>query len=214
MCYTKYMPSKYYHRNFKPQYYYHIYNRGAYKHQVFKDTQDYEVFSEILTYYLKYPTAKHFSYKNLVNKPYIKVPNLYVDSVRLVAYCLMSNHFHFILKQMPSATNQTNITNLMRRLSIAYAMYFQYKYKHTGSLFESKYKNVIVDSSEQLLHLSRYIHQHQTPYSSKSAYLKQTELMDWLYPEYILKLTKNYRQYINSPISKTDTEKIKSLSLE
>ena len=197
------MPSEYYNRNFRPQYYYHIFNRGAYKHKIFKDTQDYETFIEILIYYLTYPTAKHFSYKKLVNKPYIKVPNLYVDSVRLISYCL-----HFILKQTPSADKKTNISNLMRRTMITYSMHFHYKYKHSGSLFESKFKNVIVDTKEQLLHLSKYIHKHQTNYSSLPIYLKETEPVNWLYPEYVLKLTKNYYQFFKSPTKKTHTEKL------
>ena len=111
----------------------------------------------------------------------------------------------------------------MRRLSITYAMHFQYKHKHTGVLFEGKFKNVIVDSSEQLLHLSKYIHLNPTkmakkvgnyPYSSLPTYLKQTEPLDWLYPKYVLKLIKNYNQFIYSPTKESDAKKIESLTLE
>jgi len=126
----------------------------------------------------------------------------------------MPNHFHLLLKQLPLATKQTDISNLMRRLSITYAMYFQYKYKHTGSLFESKFKSVTVDSTEQLLYLSRYIHQHQTPYSSYPTYLNKIKLPNWLHPEYILKLQKNYQQFVESPIKETNTKKIESLTLD
>lgn len=214
MWYTIIMPSVYYHRNFKPQYFYHIFNRGAYKHKLFHDKEDYEDFLGILAYYLKYPRAKKLSYMKTVKRPHILVPNQYVDSVRLVAYCLMPNHFHFILKQLSSATKQTNISNLMRRVSITYAMHFQYKYKHTGHLFEGKFKNVIVDSSEQLLYLSKYIHQHKTPQSSLPVYLKQTEQLDWLYPKYVEKLTKNYSKFLASATSEINTKKIESLALE
>ncbi|MBU1085605.1 transposase [Patescibacteria group bacterium] len=208
------MPSEYYNRNFRPQYFYHIFNRGAYKHEIFHDKEDYETFIEILTYYLKFPTAKYFSYKDTVKQPYSKVRNLHVDSVRLVTYCLMPNHFHFVLKQMPSADKKTNISNLMRRLMITYAMYFQHKHKHNGAIFQGRYKNVIVDSNEQLLHLSKYIHQHQTPYSSLPIYLKQAEPTDWLYPEYTLKLTKNYSKFLTSPTKEQAVKKLEPLTLE
>jgi putative transposase len=96
---------------------------------------------------------------------------------------------------------------------ITYSMNFQYKYKHTGALFQGRYKNVVVDSKEQLLHLSKYIHQHQTTYSSLPMYLKKIEPIDWIYPEYILGLTDNYRNFINST-NKSNSKKIKKLTLE
>ncbi len=216
------MPSKYYNRNFKPQHFYHIFNRGAYKHKIFKDKQDYEIFSDILAYYLKYPRTKYFSYQKLVNK--FEVPNLEKEpTVHLVTYCLMPNHFHLLLKQLPKAKKKNNISNLMRRLSITYAMHFQNKYKHTGSLFEGKFKSVVVDTSEQLLYLSKYIHKNPIklvnklenyPYSSLPVYLKQAEPLDWLYPKYVTKLTKNYFKFFKTTITDKEAGKIETLTLE
>jgi len=198
------MPSKYYNRNFRSQHFYHIFNRGAYKNKIFRDKQDYQVFIEILEYYLKSPTGKHLSYLTRTQKPYIRVkPKIDPPTVHLVAYCLMSNHFHFILKQLPKANNKTNISNLMRRLMITYAMYFQNKYKHAGAIFESRYKNVEADTDEQLLYLSKYIHLNPKnpenyPHSSLLVYLNQAKPLDWLYPNYVLKLTKNYSKFITT----------------
>ena len=201
------MPSKYYNRNFKPQYYYHIFNRGSYKHRIFHDKADYEDFLGILAYYLKYPKAKKLSYMKTVKRPHLLVRNQYVDSVRLVTYCLMPNHFHFILKQMPSANKKTGISNLMRRVMITYSMHFQYKHKHQGNLFQGRYKNVKIDTNKQLLDLSKYIHLNPAkltkkletyPYSSLPHYLKQAKPVNWLYPEYVLKLVNNYSKFIKS----------------
>ena len=217
------MPSKYYNRNFRPQHYYHVFNRGAYKNKIFLDKKDYEIFTSILTYYLNFPTAKHFSYQKRADNPYVKVPNLDIDSVHLVAYCLMPNHFHFILKQTPKATKQTNISNLMRRLMITYAMYFQNKYKHTGALLQGRFKNVVVDSKEQLLYLSKYIHENplpiqknlnKYPYSSYSAYINKLDTPKWLHPEYVLKLRPNYQQFIKTPTQESVIEKFTPLTLE
>lgn len=102
----------------------------------------------------------------------------------------------------------------MRRTMVTYAMEFQNKYKHTGTIFEGRYKNVEVDSNKQLLYLSKYIHQHQTPYSSLPIYLKQTEPLDWLYPNYVLKLTNNYSQYLNTPVKESESDQFSSLTLD
>ena len=217
------MPSKYYDRNFRPQHFYHILNRGAYKHKIFKDENDYLIFLEILEYYLNYPRSKFFSYTKIVNQPYknVKVRNLI--TIHLVAYCLMPNHFHFVLKQLPNADLKTNISNLMRRLMITYAMYFQNKYKHEGAIFQGRYKNVIVDTNKQLVYLSKYVHQNpiklvskldKYPYSSYQAYINKVQLPDYLDPEYVLKHQGDYRQFIESPLNEKDEKKLESLILE
>ncbi len=217
------MPSKYYDRNFRPQHFYHILNRGAYKHKIFKDENDYLIFLEILEYYLNYPRSKFFSYTKIVNQPYknVKVRNLI--TIHLVAYCLMPNHFHFVLKQLPNADLKTNISNLMRRLMITYAMYFQNKYKHEGAIFQGRYKNVIVDTNKQLVYLSKYVHQNpiklvskldKYPYSSYQAYINKVQLPDYLHPEYVLKHQGDYRQFIESPLNEKDEKKLESLILE
>jgi len=218
------MPSKYYNRNFKSQHFYHILNRGAYKNKIFRDKADYQTFTQILQYYLKSPTAKHLSYFDRVNKPLSRTKiNPDPPTVHLVAYCLMPNHFHFILKQLPKATKKTNISNLMRRTMVTYAMEFQNKYKHTGAIFQGRYKNVEVDTDEQLLYLSKYIHFNPQglvkkianyPYSSLPVYLKQAEPLDWLYPSYVLKLTKGYSQYFNTLDKQTEIDKFTSLTIE
>jgi len=214
------MPSKYYYRNFKPQYFYHIFNRGAYKNKIFLDQKDYQTFTDILAYYLKYPKTKNFSYQKKVNK--FQVRNL-ENTVHLTAYVLMPNHFHLLLKQLPSATPKTNISNLMRRFIITYAMYFQNKYKHTGTIFQSRYKCVLVDSKEQLLYLSKYIHQNPQklqpnlanyPFSSYPTYINKAEILGWLHPEYVLKLTKNYQQFVKQPTSESDRNQFTPLTLE
>ena len=214
------MPSKYYHRNFKPQHFYHIYNRGAYKNTIFIDKEDYETFIEILCYYLKFPTARHFNYQNIVKE--FKVPN-FKYTVHCVAYCLMPNHFHLLLKQLPEANKKTNISNLLRRLSITYAIHFKYKYKHSGALFEGKFKNVTVNSNDQLLCLSKYIHLNPQelnkkisnyPYSSYLAYINKNKLPDWLHPKYIFKLQSNYQQFVEKPLKDEDNQKIEELILE
>jgi len=143
--------------------------------------------------------------------------------VHLVAHCLMPNHFHLLLKQLPIATDKTNISNLMKRLSITYAMYFQNKYKHAGALFQGKYRNTTVDADKQLIYLSKYIHLNPQEiinnlgnykFSSYPAYINDIKLPNWLHPEYVLKLQNKYQKYIESPVEDEETSVIEKLILE
>jgi len=112
------MPSRYLIRNFKPKRYYHIFNRGGFKQKIFLKNKDYEVFLEILKYYLLYPGIKPLSrlsekiFKQAKTK---KPPKPY----ELIAYCLMPNHYHLLLRQ--NAASPT-LTELMRKLNVTYAM--------------------------------------------------------------------------------------------
>ncbi len=121
------------------------------------DEKDYYFFETYLSIYL-YPLPE-------VLKKYPDVPlrlhskNLSSD-VELLEYCLMPNHFHLLLKQ----NTDNGISKLMGDFTNSYARYFNIRNNRKGPLFESKFKSIRVESNEQLLHLSRYI--HLNPYSS------------------------------------------------
>ena len=222
------MPSRYYRRVFIPGYYYHIYNRGANKKRIFKDAQDYETFIEILSYYLNYPNGKPRSVLQLLKVPnLINANNTVKTSINLTAYCLMSNHFHFIIKQVDSPAAENGITNLMRRLTITYALYAKSKYSRSGTLFESKYKNILVRSEQQLVHLSKYIHRNPIEilkgseplesykYSSYPAYIGLISHPSWLISKNILAYFaktepgKSYKNFVEEiPLNEGLIEKV------
>ncbi len=170
--------------------YYHLYNRGVEKREIFLDDKDYKVFLYFLKKYLS-PSEEPVIFqkkKNLINQ------------IELLSYCLMPNHFHLLVKQ----NVKEGITNLMNRLGTNYAMYFNKRYKRVGSLFQSVYKAVIVESDEQLLHLSRYIHLNPQdkvgklidyPYSSYGDYLGVRK-SEWVHPEQILSFFKKKRSKV------------------
>ena len=74
--------------------------------------------------------------------------------MEIVAFCLMPNHFHLILKQLKDG----GITKFMRKLGTGYAMYFNQKNKRNGVLFQGKFKAIPIENDNYLIHLSRYIH--------------------------------------------------------
>ena len=196
------MPAKNSIKQYAPDSYYHLYNRGVEKRQIFMDTQDYTVFLSYLKSYLL--PKDSLNLQKMLADPLtpwrqkdriIKLLRLnnFSETLELLAYCLMSNHFHFLFKQ----TEADTIDKFMNSLCTRYTMYFNKKYKRVGKLFQGVYKAVLVTSDEQLLHLSRYIHRNPTSlalqgdalqgykYSSYQEYLGLRDTK-WVKPDQIL----------------------------
>ena len=74
--------------------------------------------------------------------------------VDIGAYCLMPNHFHLLIRE----TNKPCISIFMKKISTAYAMYFNKKYSRTGSLFEGRFKAEHANNDRYLKYLFAYIH--------------------------------------------------------
>lgn len=145
---------------------YHIYNRGVEKRTIFKDKQDYAVFLGYLKEYLSPPQdkeklIKQFTLKGESFKGLPRQPKNYSNEIDLLAYCLMPNHFHLLIKQ----NSDRAIENFMRSLLTRYSVYFNKRYDRVGSLFQGPYKAVLVNEESYLLHLSRYIHLNPSEYS-------------------------------------------------
>lgn len=134
-------------REFVDGSYYHIFNRGVEKRKIFLTDKDFSRFYETLKHCLE---DKRKPSKRDQKSQALKT----AKSVEIVAYCLMPNHFHLLLKQNSSG----GIVAFLQRVSNSYAKYFNAKYKRSGVLFEGRFKSLLVSSDEQLLHLSRYIH--------------------------------------------------------
>lgn len=193
------MPSKNRVKIYAEDSFYHIYNRGVDKRTIFVDERDYGVFLSYLKTYLlpKDIEGLHALLANPAAGPQqkhqasrlLQLNNFYGD-VDLVAYCLMPNHFHFLIHQQSADA----IDKFMNSLGTRYAIYFNKRHHRVGTLFQDLYKAVSVTSDEQLLHLSRYI--HRNPFSiekngefrqpsSYPVYLGQTK-QPWVHPKDIL----------------------------
>jgi len=130
--------------------YYHIYNRGVDKRDVFQDRDDLDRF---------FQSMKEFNVSEPIGSLYLNSFNENKENkkqkklVEFVAYCLNPNHFHILIKQVA----ENGISEFMKRLSGGYTLYFNNKHKRTGSLFGGKFKSVHIDSDTYLLHVSAYI---------------------------------------------------------
>lgn len=145
------MPSKNVVRNFAPDNYYHVLNRGVEKRTLFLDKQDHLIFLYYLRVYLLPLEKLLLLYPKLPLRFYSK--NL-SEEVKIIAYCLMPNHFHLLLEQK----TQNGISKLMKQITNAYTQYFNQKYKRVGGLMQGRFKAILVDNDEYLIQLSKYIH--------------------------------------------------------
>lgn len=180
------MPSRNTIRSYIPNGYYHIYNRGVEKRNVFLDPDDYKLFLYYLFIYLAPPPVIKTTYPELKNA--LKLGN-FNSKVTLHSFVLMPNHFHFLIHQ----TEKVYLTQFMRRLTNAYTTYFNKKYDRVGALFQGVFKAVLIDEDIYLLHLSRYIHQNPLILLNKNENLE-----DYLWSSYKVYLGIQESPYLNS----------------
>jgi len=184
------MPAKNIVKKYQENTYYHIYNRGINKNNIYKDKVDYKTFLSYLKFYLT-PINLQGQDSGLNVAPSRKLQN-YFDLIDLLCYCLMPNHFHLLVYQ----TEKEGIGCFMRSLATKYSMYFNKRYKRVGTIFQGTYKAVEVTSEEQLIYLSKYI--HRNPLDLPSGFHPEG-LEDYKYSSY-----KNYLGMFKQSWVKTD----------
>lgn len=140
--------------------YYHVYNRGNSKQKIFLDDEDYYRFVKLL--YVCNSENK-FIFRDSITKKKMDVWDFDKGNnlVDIGSYCLMPNHFHILItghRKVLWQKKDSQITIYMKKILTAYAMYFNKKYKRTGSLFEGKFKSEHVDDDRYLKYLFSYIH--------------------------------------------------------
>ena len=123
-----------------------------------------------------------------------------VFNVNVAAYCLMTNHYHFLV-QTPDA----NLSRSMRHLNSVYTQRYNRRHGYDGPLFRGRYKSILVESDTYALELLRYIHRNpleagivdslqKYPWSSHKPYMSDAKKWKWLHKNYILKLFSDSRK--------------------
>jgi len=133
--------------------YYHVYNRGVEKRNIFLDDYDLQRFLQSLQdfnttepigsiYELSFQKPKLGTRSTKLNKPLISI----------VAYCINPNHFHLLITPLKNK----GVEKFMQKLA-GYTRYFNEKNKRTGVLFQGKFKSKYIDDNNYLLRISSYI---------------------------------------------------------
>lgn len=204
---------------------YHIFTKSIAGFHIFRTDKDYYRMIELFKFYrIKNPPARFSSYIEIKDKDqfsakYIACRERLVD---IVAYCLMPTHIHLVVKQM----DDNGISIFIKNVLDSYTRYFNIRAKRKGPLWQSRFKNVLVENDEQLLHLTRYLHLNPSsdglaakpddwPYSSYAEYIGLVE--DKICNTNILPdiLLHEYRNFVESRIDyQKEISFIKALVLE
>lgn len=152
--------------------YYHVYNRGVDKRNIFIDDADRKRF-------YRYLVAYNDNGEGL-------------PLVRLMCYAFMPNHFHFLLEQLIEG----GISSYLHKIGLSYASYFNKKYDRSGHLFAGRFNAKHVNTDAYLLHLSRYI--HLNPLDLQQPGWKETGLLDTSSADIFLRNYRwsSYRHYL------------------
>lgn len=153
------MPSKYVVRDLKGNSYYHIYNSALPGSNLFLDTQDYQTFLYYLYIYTADPAKVKIKHPDLPKRLYSR--NLFND-IFVVAYILMPDHFHLLLKQK----NPDAMPRLLKQVINAYITYFNKKYSKSGTIFKGRYKSARVESEYLLTQMVRFVHLNTTDFKT------------------------------------------------
>ena len=136
---------------FQAGHYYHVYNRGVNQDSIFREDENYRfLLSRVKSYSIKFDIA-------------------------VIAYCLMPNHYHFLLLQKGSES----ISTFVQRTFNSYTKAFNKSFQRIGTLFEGPFKSINVDNDNYLIHLCRYI--HRNPLEAELV----NDLDDWPYSNYM-----------------------------
>lgn len=191
--------------------YVHVYNRGNRKAPIVREASDKWHFLQMLYYFnSEIPIANPFREPAKTINPKVDHGFLWPNEwpfqkpiVYIIAFSLMENHFHLLLKEI----KENGIELFMRKLGTGMAKHFNAKYQEVGGLFQGSYKAKVVEADEYLKYLSVYI-QVKNPFELypkglKGALRNFDAAFKWAvnYPYCSLA---DYAEVRNSPLIKKD----------
>jgi REP element-mobilizing transposase RayT len=157
-----------YWEKFEENTFYHIYNRGINRENLFREKENYVFLLD--------------RWKKLIT-PWVET----------VAYCLMPNHFHFLVRIKPITVSISSnavkegtvramqfakgevsfndfLEDQFKRTFSSYSLAFNHKYGRTGSLMQKRFKRIAVKTDNKLFHLLTYIHHNPIHHKFCTAY--------------------------------------------
>ncbi|MFH1283489.1 MAG: transposase [bacterium] len=157
---------------------YHVFTRSIAEYNIFRSDNDFQRFINTINYYsAEIPPCKFSGYLRLFDKSRSEIMATITNSakiVKILSFCIMPTHLHLVLEQL----KENGISKFVNTVLISYSKYFNTKYERKGPLWEGRFKNVLVETNEQLLHLTRYVHLNPVT----ASIIKKPE--DWKYSSF------------------------------
>lgn len=210
--------------------FYHVFNRGINRQPTFIRKQEYQRATDTISFYrFASPPVRLSKFIGSTIKQrddILQVLEKRDILVEILCYCFMPNHFHLLLKQ-----RKTNgISRFLSNVQNSYTRFFNVKHRRDGPLFLGQFKAIRIETEEQLIHVSRYIHLNPYtgyvvktinaletyPWSSFSNYIKNVS--SFLEANLLLGLLQNTERYKRFVFDQADYQrklnKIEHLLLE
>jgi putative transposase len=184
---------------FAPNQVYHLYNRGVNRANIFSTAENYR-------YLLR------------------QVKDVQTDiPVTIFAYCLMPNHYHFVIRQ----DGDVSLSEFIGRLFKRYTQAYNRQQRRTGPLFAGRFRSIHVDADEYLIHLARYVHLNpveaglcrypqEWPYSNYLEWIEQRNgtLIDRAWVRQYFPTPESYIKFVESELPTQMEERLKPYLLE
>lgn len=208
---------------------YHVTTKSIAEYIIFNNETEFLRMKQLIQYYQADKPPTSYSYfavwqkgKNeLVNK---KNHQSEKKLVRIIAYCFMPTHIHLVLQQL----RENGISVYMNKVLNSYTRYFNTRHRRKGPLWTGRFKRVLIEADEQLIHLTRYIHLNPSTaylvdkpelwrYSSYHEYLAENPIKNKICKfKHILQINPyEYKKFVNNQISyQRELAAIKKLTIE
>ena len=162
---------------------YHVYNRSVGHDEIFKDKRALTRWYNILDYYRFPHKIKYSKYKTLPHLLKEAYATSYIKQspiIELYAFAFMPNHYHLLVKQL----SDSGIAKYIGNVQNSFAKFYNLKNDRHGTLFEHAFKAKFIETDEEFLHVSRYI--HLNPVTSRLIDVDQLATYPWTsLPHYI-----------------------------
>ena len=209
--------------------YYHVCNRSNNESSIFLDERDY---SRFLFFILAYQAPVSFYNIGRQSSYFLKYSqfNISKEIIRKITteriaelniFTIMPNHFHLLVRE--KTDNASGVSSYLHRIQTGYAKYFNAKYKKQGHLFQNVFRAIPVETNEQLLYLSAYIHRNprglkewkdkelEYPWSSYQDLAKNNRWGELLKPDIILNQfsgNNSYYKFIETSTAKLQSKEV------
>jgi len=181
---------------------YHICNKSISSYAIFRKESYSERFLNTLAYYDCEPkTSFSNNIRYRVMFQYRSVIQLENPTFKILAYCVMPDHYHLLLSPVKSI----NVSHFIGTVENSYTRFYNTKNDRRGPLWQSRFRCVRIVNNEQLLHVSRYIHLNPVTadlvkepqcweFSSYKLYLQQS-ILDKIQPISI-RTSEAYKKFV------------------
>lgn len=136
--------------------FYHVLNRGVDKRPIVKDDKDRVRFLHDLFVMNDTNAVLHISQPDRQKEQHKRE-----QLVLIHAFCLMGNHYHLLLSELV----ENGISLFMQKLNMGYTKYFNERHERSGTLWQGKYKKILIKRDAHFMYIPYYIHLNPLDFS-------------------------------------------------